>query len=809
MIDIPELLDLAISFLETGDLLTSLKVSRLWYQIALPHLWRNADGQNCDGPWPCIHKLTSSSSTEVFGPNLEKYRHFIWSMNWTPPWILQYYSSVLHQRRSLLDRPSSSSPSSSSSSPPSFSPSYLFPSSSPPPSLKELCIPEFNPGACSEIMEQLESVLTDTGEAFENPWMGNPIQHRDTEISLVLIRFLWQFILDNPGLQRLEFSGVFTVLPVFDFKGPDITGQTSPDFMLSRIATSPGGEFLTKVFKTLTQLRHLSAPRRENAVGFLQVLANLARSSTSSTITTTTTTTTTISNSNNNSIATLKTNTATATFPRGPSSLRFTLVNFRLYLPDEITLERHRRLLENLTNDNIRRLDVEEMHLVEIDTVMTIMPKLELLHIHKSGGRAAMDPAMSLFLESDQWTLDIQHHALKMLRHEVWVTGLLASHVIWTNLDRFVGDQQRLLWGMGLLLERMPRVQHVELGNNENECKPKYSVVQQYKAKEAAFASAAAANNDTGTGTFATILPPRPLDVKTLIVRTILNRTNSAMLSLLPRMPLLTRLELNTTSTEILTIIARDCLLLEHLKLTCNRVFHRELYMILMSCSRLKTVRGSGLEIRAIDLIQRPLSCLGLEEFEVAIKSVPRMNEEQTNTLRKLRSLLELEEEDVLMEDGEDNEPSDPSQIQNQQRKQIRQLNRRQQRSIGFQREVMEQLARFTKLRVLILSFKKPNLLYGNEYDHGHFADRSTLELSLGTGLDLLVTLQELEIFGFNEMDHHLGLQELSWISDHWPKIKSVDGTIRTSFGLWVRPPVPEISHSYRSYMNRRGGFAG
>ncbi|KAF9093350.1 hypothetical protein BGX23_003422 [Mortierella sp. AD031] len=49
-----------------------------------------------------------------------------------------------------------------------------------------------------------------------------------------------------------------------------------------------------------------------------------------------------------------------------------------------------------------------------------------------------------------------------------------------------------------------------------------------------------------------------------------------------------------------------------------------------------------------------------------------------------------------------------------------------------------------------------------------------TLELSLKSGLDQLATLSELEVFGFEYVDHKIGKAELAWIAAHWKRLKEM-----------------------------------
>lgn len=89
MIDIPELLDITFSNLDTLDLLACGLVSRSWYQLALPHLWHFADSNYCNSMWPCIHQSFASENTALI-PLLEQYGCHMWHMRWPLGWMSMF-----------------------------------------------------------------------------------------------------------------------------------------------------------------------------------------------------------------------------------------------------------------------------------------------------------------------------------------------------------------------------------------------------------------------------------------------------------------------------------------------------------------------------------------------------------------------------------------------------------------------------------------------------------------------------------------------------------------------------------------------
>ncbi|KAG0282344.1 hypothetical protein BGZ96_000579 [Linnemannia gamsii] len=52
----------------------------------------------------------------------------------------------------------------------------------------------------------------------------------------------------------------------------------------------------------------------------------------------------------------------------------------------------------------------------------------------------------------------------------------------------------------------------------------------------------------------------------------------------------------------------------------------------------------------------------------------------------------------------------------------------------------------------------------------------NTLELSLESGLEQLAGLKDLEVFGFEGLDHRIGKAELDWMAVNWPRLKIMRG---------------------------------
>ncbi|KAG0280235.1 hypothetical protein BGZ95_010834 [Linnemannia exigua] len=109
---------------------------------------------------------------------------------------------------------------------------------------------------------------------------------------------------------------------------------------------------------------------------------------------------------------------------------------------------------------------------------------------------------------------------------------------------------------------------------------------------------------------------------------------------------------------------------------------------------------------------------------------------------------------------------------------------------------VYNQLARFVKLRVLDLGYEYRNIKYpttsytvaGNEYRYYGDVIQDTMQLSLASGLDQLSTLENLEVFGFEGVDHEIDLLEIEWIAEHWPRLKVMRGLQKDDHLRYVKP---------------------
>ncbi|KAF9180691.1 hypothetical protein BGZ51_006040 [Haplosporangium sp. Z 767] len=103
--------------------------------------------------------------------------------------------------------------------------------------------------------------------------------------------------------------------------------------------------------------------------------------------------------------------------------------------------------------------------------------------------------------------------------------------------------------------------------------------------------------------------------------------------------------------------------------------------------------------------------------------------------------------------------------------------------------DIYRRLAALTQLKCLDLGYEYRDVLAFENGAESYISERDgreylrfnppfddTLMLSLETGLDILGALTELEVFGFEGVDHRIGKNELDWMSKAWPKLKVIHG---------------------------------
>ncbi|KAG0226734.1 hypothetical protein BGW41_004087 [Actinomortierella wolfii] len=167
-------------------------------------------------------------------------------------------------------------------------------------------------------------------------------------------------------------------------------------------------------------------------------------------------------------------------------------------------------------------------------------------------------------------------------------------------------------------------------------------------------------------------------------------------------------------------------------------------------------------------MLRQPWACMGLERLACRIVGVDRLTPEEeivASQILKPGYSATLSAEETLI---------------------VQKFNR----CCAQYHGVYNALARLTRLKHLDLGYEnrypwafKGGMYYtgddGEEYLYYDGPIFDTLELSLKSGLGRLATLKDLEMFGFECLNHKIGTAELDWMAKSWPKLKLMYGLDR------------------------------
>ncbi|KAH7053652.1 hypothetical protein BKA57DRAFT_454176 [Linnemannia elongata] len=200
------------------------------------------------------------------------------------------------------------------------------------------------------------------------------------------------------------------------------------------------------------------------------------------------------------------------------------------------------------------------------------------------------------------------------------------------------------------------------------------------------------------------------------------------------------------------------------------------LNVLLQTCSKFKEFVGVRLQVDAEDILrQRWASCESLEVLPCQISGFGRLTKDENELYDAIpEPKLQKELHHMLSEE------------------EIRVVEKRKQ-SRELQEKVCARLGELTHLKELDLGYflDKSSHQTATQYvgNYGQPAEQrvgrnasnyepvqDTLELTLDSGLRRLAGLKNLEVFGFEGMDHSIGESELRWMVENWPKIRVLRG---------------------------------
>ncbi|KAG0366930.1 hypothetical protein BGX24_003470 [Mortierella sp. AD032] len=194
--------------------------------------------------------------------------------------------------------------------------------------------------------------------------------------------------------------------------------------------------------------------------------------------------------------------------------------------------------------------------------------------------------------------------------------------------------------------------------------------------------------------------------------------------------------------------------------------------VLLSSLPRLRVMDVPYEVIQAQNILEKPWVCLDLEELSCRLVGVPYLTQEQEECVQRIHQRdaaqkPRTDEEERLMEFSET--------------------------CNSTRRSIMARLSKMTSLKSLSLSpdLKIRNelfelrtgatLVYKSERDGRNYIRYNdilpdTLHLRLGSGLEQLASLKQLEYLGFESMDHRMNTAEIEWMAQQFPKLKEMRG---------------------------------
>ncbi|KAG0298914.1 hypothetical protein BGZ96_004221 [Linnemannia gamsii] len=274
----------------------------------------------------------------------------------------------------------------------------------------------------------------------------------------------------------------------------------------------------------------------------------------------------------------------------------------------------------------------------------------------------------------------------------------------------------------------------------------------------------------------------------------------------LPWLPDLTELSLSCLDSVTAKALATHCKSLQIFRepggaqstySDDNRDDTNYLEVLLQECPQLRIVDAICHKVDTDRMLALPWICHRLEVLHFQITGIHRLKVGEHETLL---SIISAKDDTVRKLSNNEQDILD-----------------KYKRGQDQQRRVFAQLALMTHLRVLDPGFEWRNLgldywvqhyeVEGQTYARYASPYANTLELTLESGLDQLTDLVDLEVFGFEGINHRLGDQEMSWIAEHWPRLRVMRGlqedslpklepdTKRAELRKWIQELRPNVRH--------------
>jgi hypothetical protein len=250
----------------------------------------------------------------------------------------------------------------------------------------------------------------------------------------------------------------------------------------------------------------------------------------------------------------------------------------------------------------------------------------------------------------------------------------------------------------------------------------------------------------------------------------------------LPSVPFVTELTIDTGYPYLGPLVAKYCPQLEvlrcpsslcsiHLERSEGKIAVNGLNIILESCPHLRIFEAIASRIEVSHMLGRTWICKDLEVFRCQIIGFHRLSRDEEMVYGETVQILETTIYELLS-DEQQRVFSKYRQCQEQ------------------HHQVYDRLASMTQLTTLELGHDlarrrrkdQPTVKwrrYSQEnrtYTVDNAPVHGAMELSLSSGLDRLVTLKKLEVFGFSSIDDRIQEPELEWMAKAWPRLMIMRG---------------------------------
>ncbi|KAF9120918.1 hypothetical protein BGW39_010990 [Mortierella sp. 14UC] len=223
------------------------------------------------------------------------------------------------------------------------------------------------------------------------------------------------------------------------------------------------------------------------------------------------------------------------------------------------------------------------------------------------------------------------------------------------------------------------------------------------------------------------------------------------------------------------------------------------LLILLQGCQNLKVVDMFNHKVSSGELAARPWKCLQLEVLRFQVVDVPRITASEQQWMNEGMRVTNTTDEESLYKYLKDLPRNSiyPGLEGCFDHNIFYTMTKREEYLIA-QRLVMDQLGKLKNLRVLDFGYdyreNNPNTyrcaqqgvpdgLLGAPF----YVVPNSLELWIGIDLPQLAALKNLEVFGFEGVDHRMGKPEIKWMAEAWPKLKVMHGLQEERLGSYAK----------------------